>query len=175
MNQQELNKYFSTEWQPEMEKYALSGMDLVHKCRKRDWVLDVGCGYNPFKGHIKNLVAIDPANDKADVVTTIEDFETDRLFDVAFCLGSINFGDEAKIRTQIEKVITHMQPSCKIFWRCNPGRFDHGNTNTHKVNFFNWSEQYHETFCKDYGFKLVELGTEIPDNDKVRIYAEWNR
>tara|TARA_B110000285_G_C14918932_1_gene511600 strand:+ start:13 stop:540 length:528 start_codon:yes stop_codon:yes gene_type:complete len=175
MNQEELNKYFSTEWTEEFDKYALSGYDLVHKCRKRDWVLDVGCGYNPFKGSIKNLVAIDPANTKADQVVTLEEFESDKLFDVAFCLGSINFGNETKIRNQIEKLLTHMKPSCKIFWRCNPGRSDHGKPSTHKVPFFHWSEQWHETFCKDYGFELVELGTEIPEPNKRRIYAEWNR
>ena len=60
MNQQELNKYFSEEWTDDFDNYTLSGYELAYKCKRTDWVLDVGCGHNPFKGQIKNLVGIDP-------------------------------------------------------------------------------------------------------------------
>ena len=50
MNQQELNKYFSEEWTDDFDKYSLSGWDLMYKVKQNDWVLDVGCGHNPFKG-----------------------------------------------------------------------------------------------------------------------------
>ena len=153
----------------------MSGYELAYKCKRTDWVLDVGCGHNPFKGQIKNLVGIDPANNKADIVTTLEDFEHDKLFDVAFCLGSLNFGSKQKIRKQIKKLLTHMQPECKIHWRCNPGRHDHGKPSTHKVPFFEWSQEVMEEFAKEFGFKITEQGAEIPEPNKYRLYFEWTR
>lgn len=175
MNQQELNKYFSEEWTDDFDNYTLSGYELAYKCKRTDWVLDVGCGHNPFKGQIKNLVGIDPANNKADIVTTLEDFEHDKLFDVAFCLGSLNFGSKRKIRKQIKKLLTHMQPKCKIHWRCNPGRRDHGKPSTHKVPFFKWNQEVMEEFAKEFGFKITEQGAEIPEPNKYRLYFEWTR
>ena len=58
MNQQELNKYFSEEWTDDFDNYTLSGYELAYKCKRTDWVLDVGCGHNPFKGQIKMGVEI---------------------------------------------------------------------------------------------------------------------
>ena len=175
MNQQELNKYFSEEWTDDFDNYTLSGYELAYKCKRTDWVLDVGCGHNPFKGQIKNLVGIDPANNKADIVTTLEDFEHDKLFDVAFCLGSLNFGSKQKIRKQIKKLLTHMQPKCQIHWRCNPGRHDHGKPSTHKVPFFEWSQEVMEEFAKEFGFSITEQGAETPEPNKYRLYFEWTR
>ena len=74
MNQQELNKYFSKEWTDDFDNYPLSGWDLMRKVNKNDWVLDVGCGHNPFKGSIQNLIGIDPANKKADIITFLKRF-----------------------------------------------------------------------------------------------------
>lgn len=175
MNQQELNKYFSEEWTDDFDNYTLTGYELSYKVKPTDWVLDVGCGHNPFKGQIRNLVGIDPANKRADIVTTLEDFEHDKLFDVAFCLGSLNFGSKQKIRKQIKKLLTHMQPKCKIHWRCNPGRHDHGKPSTHKVPFFEWSQEVMEEFAKEFGFKITEQGAETPEPNKYRLYFEWTR
>ena len=33
-----------------------------------DNVVDIGCGFNEFKGKITNLIGIDPYNDKADIM-----------------------------------------------------------------------------------------------------------
>ena len=175
MNQQQLNKYFSEEWTNDFDNYTLTGFELSYKVKPTDWVLDVGCGHNPFKGAIKNLVGIDPANKRADIQTTIENFEHEELFDVAFCLGSINFGSKDKIRGQIEKLLTHMKPQCQIHWRCNPGRRDHGKPSTNKVPFFEWSKEVMEEFANDYGFKITEQGAEIPEPNKYRLYFEWTR
>ena len=175
MNQEELNDYFLNHWNSEIAKYTHSGFALFHQVKENEHVLDVGCGHNPFKGLIKNLVGIDPAFDQADFKGTIEEFETDQLFDVAFCLGSINFGDEAKIRLEIEKIISLLKPSARIYWRCNPARTDHDSSKCEDINFFNWSFAYHEQFCKDYGFELHDVALESPEPHKKRIYAVWKR
>ena len=101
MDQQSLDKYFSTHWHSNIDQYEYSGWALLQKIKLGESVLDVGCGTNPFKARIANLTGIDPAFDSADVKCTIEQFESNIQFNVAFCLGSINFGSEATILKQI--------------------------------------------------------------------------
>ena len=57
---------------------------------------------------IKNIVGIDPANDAADHKEQIEFFDTEQRFDIAFCLGSLNFGDFTTIGFKL----------CFIFYPC---------------------------------------------------------
>ena len=64
-------------------------------------VLDVGCGFNEFKSRILNLTGLDPAYDRADIKSSIEEYSPPHKFDVALCLGSINFGDKLTIMNQI--------------------------------------------------------------------------
>lgn len=171
MNQQQLNKYFSETWKSNIGQYKYSGWNLVELIRPYEYVIDVGCGFNEFKLHISNLIGIDPANEKADVVTSIEEYQTDQLFDVAFCLGSINFGNEETILYQIECVVRLLKPKCRIFWRCNPGRHDHGNDQCNDISFYKWTIAKHLEFSEKFGFSLNEA---VWDNGN-RIYAEWVR
>ena len=61
-----MESYFSGKWSDSsFDSYKWSGYRLVeevnsHKPRS---VLDVGCGFNRFKGKINNLLGIDPYND----------------------------------------------------------------------------------------------------------------
>jgi len=168
MNQQDLNNYFSTIWKPPIDEYQYTGLNLADRITD-EWVLDVGCGTNPFKGLIKNLVGIDPAMDQADVKTTIEDYHTDQRFDVAFCLGSINFGSEETIKHQISCVDSLLKPTGRIYWRCNPGKQDHDNDECHAINFYPWSETKHYELADLFGYSVKQL--EWDNND--RLFAEW--
>ena len=70
-----LHKYFSKYWQNDMKKWKYSGVALIDEVNslKPRAVLDVGCGYNEFKGKIDNLIGIDPYNGKADLqVSTLD-------------------------------------------------------------------------------------------------------
>jgi 2-polyprenyl-3-methyl-5-hydroxy-6-metoxy-1,4-benzoquinol methylase len=171
MNQQDLNYYFSTHWRGQFNQYLHSGLNLTKKIRPEEWVLDVGCGANIFKSLIANLVGIDPAFDQADVITTIEDFKTDRQFDVAFCLGSINFGTEETIKNQIKCVVNLLKPQSRIYWRCNPGLKDHGNKECYEINFFPWSPLLLKQYAQEFGFDVVD----IKEDFNNRIYCEWVR
>lgn len=171
MNQQYLNNYFKTYWRGQFNQYLYSGLSLTKKIKPNEWVLDVGCGVNVFKPLIKNLVGIDPAFAQADVVTTIEDFITAQRFDVAFCLGSINFGDQNTIKNQIKCVINLLKPTARIYWRCNPGLRDHGNNQCHDINFFPWSDKLLQEYAREFGFKTVDLKQDLNN----RIYCEWSR
>jgi len=171
MNQQLLNNYFSQFWNSKIDQYKYSGWALVEKIRPEEIVLDVGCGSNPFKERIANLIGIDPAFGQADYQTTIEDFIFEEKFDVAFCLGSINFGTEENILHQIECVIKFLKPTARIYWRCNPGRKDHGNVECEKIDFFPWSNALHKKYAKKFGFQIADL----QNDSNNRIYAEWTR
>lgn len=166
-----LNNYFANHWGHKgVPVYSLTGIDLAKQIKENEWVLDVGCGRNLFKGIIKNLVGIDPAFEEADVKTTIEDFQTTQLFDVALCLGSINFGTIIDIRRQIDCVVNYLKPTARIYWRCNPGLQDHENEECKNIVFFQWNNEWHTQLANEYGFTIVEIG-----QDKNRIYAEWRR
>lgn len=174
MNQIQLNKYFSTNWISRLDQYTYSGWALVDKIKADEQVLDVGCGYNDFKSRILNLVGVDPAFDQADVKLPIEYFAADNgnhnRFDVALCLGSINFGSETNIVNQISCVVSCLKPTARIYWRCNPGVADHGNEECKTIDFYPWSIDKHVKLSEQFGFMLA-----IATWDNNRIYAEWIR
>lgn len=174
MKQTELNEYFSTKWQSNLNQYTYSGWALVDKIHINELVLDVGCGYNEFKSRIPNLIGIDPANESADVKLPIEYFAADDInrhkFDVAFCLGSINFGNKLNILNQIACVVNCLKPAARIYWRCNPGVADHDNEECKLIDFYPWSIDEHVKLSELFGFKLA-----IACWDGNRIYAEWIR
>ena len=116
-------------------------------------------------------MGIDPAFDQADYKTTIEDFKTELKFDVAFCLGSINFGAEETIKKQIGCVVNLLKPNARIYWRCNPGLQDHGNIQCHDIEFFAWTPQLLINFAQEFGFSV----TDIKQDFNNRIYCEWAR
>ena len=171
MNQQLLNNYFANHWRGHLNTYLFSGLGLSKKIKPNEWVLDVGCGINPFKKILTNIIGIDPAFAQADYQTTIEDFETDQRFDVALCLGSINFGTEKTIKNQIKCVVNLLNPTARIYWRCNPGRQDHGNKECKEIDFFPWNETLLDQYAREFGFTLVDLKQDTNN----RIYAEWTR
>ena len=177
-NQQQLNNYFGSEWKSNVPDFKLSGPALIDKVLPGERVIDIGCGDNYFRGKIKNFIGIDPANDAADLKVSIEDFHTDEKFDVAFCLGSINFGDYENIKQQILLLDKLMKPTSRIYWRMNPGRQDHNTEGCKEITFFPWDEKYTREFAAMIGFTVKEFGwdenlkNKDPNN---RLYTEWVR
>jgi len=131
-------------------------------------VVHVGCANNPFKGMIANLVGVDPVNSAADQVMTMEQFAysfKSQKFDVAFCLGSINYGTDADIQRQIATVIDVLKKrDSRIYWRCFAGGTDQaGNP------YYPWTFDKHVEFAELFNFSVVEM---YPDANNS-IYAEW--
>jgi hypothetical protein len=177
IDQQLLNIYFATAWRNrkrDFGDYRFSGFGLIDKIQPNERVIDIGCGFNPFKGHIPDLVGIDPAFPEADYQLSLEDYivaNTTSKFNVAFCLGSINFGEREHIENQI-KLITGLlctDAKSRIYWRCNPGRKDHNNSECEEIPFYDWSFDEHIRLAKLFNFEITEL--EWDSNN--RIYAEW--
>ena len=171
MNEFNINDYFTNIWKSNINQYEYSGWALVNKIQPGETVIDVGCGYNEFRGRIPNLIGIDPANSLADYCISIEGFQSIEQFDVAFCLGSINFGDESTILNQIEHVVRLLKSKSRIYWRCNPGNFDHGNDACKNINFYPWTIEKHAEFAEQFEFRLAVACWDTSN----RIYAEWHR
>jgi hypothetical protein len=173
-NQTLLNEYFSKHWVPDNLAGPSSPTRISTFIKDDEWLLDVGCGANPFKSLVKNVIGIDPAFDQADVKCTIEEYQPTRVFDVATCLGSINFGDEDIIERQIDKVVSCLAPTSRIYWRLNPGRPDHGNMECFSVPFFPWTFEKLNLFAKKHNYLQTE--EKIDENStRKRFYAEWHR
>ena len=70
------HRFFAEIWKPRTNEYEYTGWQLVEEINKLnpESVLDVGCGYHPFKGRIQNIVGIDPYNNLADYEVDILDY-----------------------------------------------------------------------------------------------------
>ena len=71
-----LRWFFGEIWKPRTEQYQWTGYRIAEEiCRVNPKkVLDVGCGYNPFKGRIPNLIGIDPYNNCANFMVDVLDY-----------------------------------------------------------------------------------------------------
>jgi len=134
-----LKNYFGKVWQAETKKFKYSGLAIIDEVNDMnpDNVIDIGCGYNEFKGKIKNLVGIDPYNDRADIKSQVLDYQTDVEYDVAICLGSINFGSSDKIISELEHVVDMVKPGGFLYFRVNPG-IQHDKKEAKWINFYDW-------------------------------------
>jgi hypothetical protein len=173
-NQKLLNEYFSNHWIPGNSRGITSPVEITKLITEDEWQLDVGCGPNPFKELRKNIIGIDPAFEQADFKCTIEEYLPDRLFDVATCLGSINFGTIDIIEGQIDKVVSCLKPVSRIYWRLNPGRKDHENEECNQVPFFPWNFEILRQFAIKHNY--IQTVEEIDAHvSRPRLYAEWHR
>ena len=95
------HRFFAEIWKPRTGEYDHSGWALAEEIAKQDPrnVLDVGCGYHPFKGRIPNLTGIDPYNNCADYEVDILDYKVrPGTHDHIIALGSINFNSRDEIQ-----------------------------------------------------------------------------
>lgn len=167
-----LARYFSEVWQPEMKKFKYSGLKLIDEVNslKPRSVLDIGCGYNEFKGKINNLIGLDPFNSRADVRCKIADYRTDEQYDVVLALGSINFGSTDKVFSELERAVKVTAPKGKMFFRVNPG-LQHTPLESRWISFYPWNSNFIIN-CADYfGVDILD----IRNDHNNRMYFVWNK
>jgi hypothetical protein len=147
-------RFFSEIWKPRTGDYEHTGWELAEEINKLNPknVLDVGCGYHPFKGRIQNLVGIDPYNNCADYEVDILDYKVKPgSHDVIIALGSINFNSRDEIETRFAHCVNLLEVGGKFFLRANPGI-------THKtgpyVEIFDWTFEVVKEFAEKYNLKL---------------------
>ena len=167
-----LHRYFSKHWHNDMKKWKYSGLALVDEVNnlKPRAVLDVGCGYNEFKGKIDNLVGIDPYNDKADLQVTAMNFKTDQKFDVILCLGSVNFGSRDKIVEEVGKCVNLLSKDGTMFFRVNPG-VQHDKPEAKWIEFFGWNVPFIIELADMYNLQVLD----IRDDTNQRKYFVYRK
>ena len=167
-----LHKYFSKYWQNDMKKWKHSGLSLikeVNSLRPRA-VLDVGCGYNEFKGKIDNLIGIDPYNDLADLQVSTLDYKTDQKFDVILCLGSVNFGNREKIIAEVGRCVNMLAEGGTMFFRVNPG-IQHDRPEAQWIEFFAWNVPFIIELAEMFNLQVLD----IRDDTNSRKYFVYRK
>jgi hypothetical protein len=163
-------RFFGEIWRPRTNEYEHTGWQLADEVNKLnpESVLDVGCGYHPFKGRIQNLIGIDPYNNQADYEVDILDYKVrPESHDVIIALGSINFNSKDDIESRFAACINLLKRGGKMFMRANPGI-------PHKtgpyVDIFPWSFEIVNEFAEKYN---LQLDTFKKDHD--RLYFVYTR
>jgi hypothetical protein len=155
-----------------MKKWKYSGLALIDEVNslKPRAVLDVGCGYNEFKGSIDNLIGIDPYNDKADLMVSTLDYKTDQKFDVILCLGSVNFGTKDKITAEVGRCVNLLADGGTMFFRVNPG-LKHDKPEADWIEFFSWNVPFIIELSQIYNLKILD----IRDDTNQRKYFVYKK
>lgn len=166
------HRFFSEIWKPRTNEYEYTGWQLAEEVNKLnpESVLDVGCGYHPFKGRIQNIVGIDPYNNQADYEVDILDYRVKpESHDAIIALGSINFNSRDEIEERFAHCVSLLKKGGKFYLRANPGI-------PHKtgpyVDIFPWSfevvkeleEKYNlhlDTFKRDANERLYFVYTKL--------------
>jgi SAM-dependent methyltransferase len=168
--------FFGEAWKPRTDMYHWTGWRIVEEINKTNpsKVLDVGCGYNPFKERIPNLVGIDPYNNCADFMVDILDYTVEtESFDHVIALGSINFNSRSDIEVRFKKTIDLLKPGGKLWMRANPG-LDHDGVKTPNkgpwVEIFPWSFDVAYELAKKYNLTLETL-----KQDQDRLFFLFKR
>ena len=163
-------RFFGEIWKPRTDDYSHTGWQLVEEVNKLDPknVLDVGCGYHPFKGRIQNLTGIDPYNAAADYQVDILEYKVKQKYDVIIALGSINFNGQDEIEARFSHCVELLETGGRFYLRANPGI-------THKtgpyVEIFPWTFEVVNGFAEKYNLKLLEFKKDA--NDRLYfVYAK---
>lgn len=166
-----MNRFFGEIWKPTTEIYQYSGWSLVEEINKQDprAVLDFGCGYNPFKGRIKNLIGIDPYNNCADYMVDILEFKVEpESFDHIIVFGSLNFNSRDEIEERFERLVSVLMTGGRMYFRANPGILW---PNGPYVDIFSWSFEVAYELAQKHG---LELETFKKDNND-RLYFVYKK
>ena len=168
------HRFFAEIWKPRTGDYDHSGWALAEEVSKLNPknVLDVGCGYHPFKGRIPNLVGIDPYNNCADYEVDILDYKVKpESHDVIIALGSINFNSKDEIEERFAHCVSLLEQGGRFYLRANPGL-------PHKtgpyVDIFPWSFEIVNEFAEKYNLKLLEFKKEPAELGRLYFVYQKN-
>ena len=171
IDEQVLANYFGRVWQPKTKKYKYSGLDIIDEVNALEptSVLDLGCGYNEFKGKINNVTGVDPFNDRADHKCSILEYQPDEKYDVTIVMGSINFGSADKIIREMSHAVSLTAPEGLLFFRANPGK-QHEAPEAKWIDFFNWTPEFIINLARELDLIVVTI-----KQDANRLYFVLKR
>ena len=154
IDQRYMMRFFSEIWKPQTENYVYTGWNLVDEINAQNPqnVLDVGCGFHPFRDRIKNITGIDPYNNCADYMVDILEYRVRReSHDHIIALGSINFNSRQDIEDRFAHCVNLLMPGGRMYFRVNPG-ITHQNGPW--VDIFPWTFENVNELCEKYNLTL---------------------
>ena len=164
-------RFFSEIWKPRTGDYEYTGWELADEINRLnpEKVLDVGCGYHPFRGRIQNIIGIDPYNNCADYEVDILDYRVkSESHDVIIALGSINFNSKDEIEQRFAHCVDLLKKGGRFYLRANPGI-------THKtgpyVEIFPWTFEVVNEFAEQYNLHLDTYKKDAND----RLYFVYTK
>ena len=105
-----------------------------------------------------------------------DDYVPHKEFNVFFCLGSLQFGSETYVESQVKKLAETCKAGNRVYWRQNPGS---QTDNPHpgkkdkdgnwRVRHFPWTFEKNHEWANKYGFKILDLRWDTNN----RIYSKW--
>jgi hypothetical protein len=162
---EQLNIFYGERWQHRdrgLDVYEYSGYILGEQIRAGERVLHINCGNNPFKDMIANLHSFDPANPRAEIISTLEYYAAvhrTQQFNVALCLNAFDDGDDNYVQSQIALVMRLMRKrDARIYWR------------TSTTGTYPWTFDAHTRLSGLFDYRIAGM---CYDHNNT-IYAEWN-
>ena len=152
--------------------------DQINKY-KPELVIDAGCGHNPWKNKVNNLIGFDfnPSKTGSDYTCTYQEFdkhvETGSA-DFVFCLGSIL--TDKDVSQELELVNKWLKPGGYLVMRVRADMNDDsiGAWDMEKINQV--QEQYNYTLKKPVEFKKIML-SDLDDETfawlSKKVTTEW--
>jgi hypothetical protein len=161
MDPLDLSKKFNPDkWDGHLafQHYTHSGMNLIKEVNALDpdLVIDVGCGHNRFKGHIKNLIGFDPQpfpmiDLQSDILSI--NFRPESA-DVLLVLGSIQFGSREFVKQNLDKITTWLKPGGYIVMR-TLHRFNIKDIPYSDIHYL-WTDEDIKEFGRDNNLTMVK-------------------
>lgn len=137
--------------------YKYTGANLIDEVNALDpdLVIDVGCGHNRYKGHIKNLIGFDREPFPfADIISDIDDVNFRKeSADVVLVLGSIQFGNIDLVKKHMAKVTSWVKPGGFIVMR-TMRHVDF--LYPHKASHYIWTEEDIYQVGKELGLDVAQ-------------------
>ena len=150
---EEIKDFFGTTWnQTEVDDHVV---DRIINAKS---VIDVGCGFNPYKKFNHNRVGVDLINEEADENCDILDFDTMGCkYDVAICYGILHFNSYDWIRERLEWVVNNTKPKSEILIKVNPSRKEDQAEelrSSEVVWFHRWNRGLADHFAEIYNLEV---------------------
>lgn len=171
LSERYIHRFFAEIWKPRTGEYDYTGWALAEEISRTNpgAVLDVGCGYHPFKGRIPNLVGIDPYNNCADYEVDILDYRVrPGTYDAIIALGSINFNSREDIEARFSHCVDLLAPGGKFYLRANPGIPHRAGP---YVDIFPWTFEIANEFAEKYRLRLDTFKRDANE----RLYFVYTR
>jgi len=173
--EEEIKNFFGNKWtRTEIDDH------VVDRIVDNKSVIDVGCGFNPYKKFNPNLVGIDIVNEGADVVCDILDYDAMGIkYDIAICYGVLHFNSYDWIRERLEWVVNNTKPKSEILMKVNPTRkeelaFDMRTSDV--VWFDKWNHGLAEHFADIYSLEISNWREwRNPHDNSLRLKFDYRK